>query len=129
MSSYVCHQQHSLPPQKRKQFGAPNVIKIQSHLQKTWLHNAQLTRKQFPLRLAYAMTYNKSQSQTLFKLLVDATTEPFAHGHLYVAASRVRDSRNIRLMVTPEQLIEREGTTPMPFVTNIVYRDIIDAMH
>ena len=89
----------------------------------------QLTRKQFPLRLAYAMTYNKSQSQTLFKLLVDATTEPFAHGHLYVAASRVRDSRNIRLMVTPEQLIEREGTTPMPFVTNIVYRDIIDAMH
>ncbi len=33
----------------------------------------QLTRRQFPLRLAYAMTYNKSQSQTLSKVLLDIT--------------------------------------------------------
>ena len=44
----------------------------------------QVTRIQFPLRLAYAMTYNKSQSQTLYKVLLDITTPPFAHGHFYV---------------------------------------------
>ncbi len=37
----------------------------------------QLTRLQYPLRLAYAITYNKSQSQTLSKVLLDITTPPF----------------------------------------------------
>jgi hypothetical protein len=45
----------------------------------------QLTRLRFPLCLAYAMTYNKSQSQTLFKVLLDITSPPFSHGQMYVA--------------------------------------------
>ncbi len=49
----------------------------------------QLTRRQFPLRLAYAMTYNKSQSQKLSKVLLDITSPPCSHGQLYVAQSRV----------------------------------------
>ena len=40
-----------------------------------------MMRTQFPLRLAYAMLYNKSQSQTLFRTLVDCTEMPFTHGH------------------------------------------------
>ncbi len=42
----------------------------------------QLTRRQFPLCLAYAMTNNKSQSQTLSKLILDITSPPFSHGQL-----------------------------------------------
>jgi hypothetical protein len=38
----------------------------------------QLPRRQFPLHLAYAMTYNKSQSQTLSKVLLDITSPPFS---------------------------------------------------
>ena len=47
-------------------------------------------RKQFPIRLCYAMTINKSQGQTFDKcgLLLD-TAQCFAHGQLYVACSRV----------------------------------------
>jgi ATP-dependent DNA helicase PIF1 len=56
----------------------------------TYGKSYQLTRLQYPLRLAYAMTYNKSQSQTLTKLLLDITTPPFSHGQLYVALSQVQ---------------------------------------
>jgi hypothetical protein len=56
----------------------------------------KMLRTQFPLRLAYSMTYNKGQGQTFHKTLLDITTPPFAHGHLYVGDSRVRNSNNVR---------------------------------
>uniref|UniRef100_A0A0K0FRF0 ATP-dependent DNA helicase n=1 Tax=Strongyloides venezuelensis TaxID=75913 RepID=A0A0K0FRF0_STRVS len=37
-----------------------------------------LIRKQFPVRLAFAMTINKSQEQTLSKVGVDLTTPVFS---------------------------------------------------
>jgi hypothetical protein len=66
----------------------------------------QLTRRQFPLRLAYAMTYNKSQSQTLSKVLLDITSPPFSGGQLYVALNHVQDYNNIRIYVTEDQLMQ-----------------------
>ncbi len=57
----------------------------------------QLTRRQFPLHLAYAITYNKSQSQTLSKVLLDIISPPFSHGQLYVALSHVRESDSTSL--------------------------------
>jgi hypothetical protein len=79
------------------------------------------------LRLAYAMTYNKSQSQTLSKVLLDITTPPFSHGQLYVALSRVRDCNNIVMYLTEEQLIINDShyTGFMPSVNNIVYQDVL----
>ena len=50
-----------------------------------------LERHQFPLRLAYAMTFNKSQGQTLDRIVLDLRHPIFAHGQLYVGCSRVRD--------------------------------------
>lgn len=47
------------------------------------------------VKLAYCMTYNKSQGQTLNKCLVDSRSEPFTHGHLYVALSRIPQYRVI----------------------------------
>ena len=87
----------------------------------------QLTRVQIPLRLAYSMTYNKSQSQTLDRVLIDCTGEPFAHGHAYVAFSRVRNCKNVRVFVNEDQLHD-SGIRPgamMPVITNIVYQEVI----
>ena len=86
---------------------------------------------QFPLRLAYCMTYNKSQSQTLDRVLLDCTTEPFAHGHLYVALSRVRHYKNIRLFTKKLNLHENPNKQSnkidslMPTITNIVHRKVL----
>ncbi|KAI8523384.1 hypothetical protein RHMOL_Rhmol13G0069100 [Rhododendron molle] len=47
-----------------------------------------MTRCQFPIRLAYAMTINKSQGQSVKFVGVDLCTSVFSHGQLYVALSR-----------------------------------------
>lgn len=52
-------------------------------------------RLQFPIRLAYAMTINKSQGQTLKTVGLDLQRPCFSHGQLYVACSRVGSSSNL----------------------------------
>ncbi len=76
----------------------------------------QLTRLQLPLRLAYAMTYNKSQSQSLFKVLLDITSPPFSHGQLYVALSRVRGCKNIVMYLTEDQLTMSSDSRLMDYM-------------
>ena len=46
-------------------------------------------RHQFPVRMAFAVTINKAQGQSVSYVGVDLRTPIFAHGQLYVALSRV----------------------------------------
>jgi hypothetical protein len=86
----------------------------------------EMLRTQFPLRLAYAMTINKSQSQTIDYVLLDCRHQPFSHGHTYVAMSRVRDVNNIKFFITKDQLHEDEFNRPFsPMIPNIVYKSML----
>lgn len=49
----------------------------------------EFKRVQFPIKLAFSMTINKSQGQTLSVCGLDLATPCFSHGQLYVACSRV----------------------------------------
>jgi len=44
-------------------------------------------RRQFPIKLAFAVTINKSQGHTFDRVGVDLRKDVFNHGQLYVATS------------------------------------------
>ena len=59
----------------------------------------KLNRHQFPIQLAFAMTINKAQGQTVTHVGLDLRKPAFAHGQLYVALSRVTSSQNISILL------------------------------
>ncbi|XP_008178766.1 uncharacterized protein LOC103307981 [Acyrthosiphon pisum] len=54
-------------------------------------------RLQFPLKVAFSMTINKSQGQTLNVAGIHLGTPCFSHGQLYVACSRVSKAKNLHV--------------------------------
>lgn len=59
----------------------------------------EFKRLQFPVRLAFAMSINKSQGQSLKVVDVNLETPCFSHGQLYVACSRVETAKNFYVFV------------------------------
>ena len=75
-------------------------------------------RRQFPVRLAFAMTINKSQGQSVKYVGVDLRTPVFTHGQLYVAMSRCTSASNVKI------LFPKDAQTPV--TTNIVFKQVLD---
>ncbi|KAG5561407.1 hypothetical protein RHGRI_004441 [Rhododendron griersonianum] len=76
----------------------------------------RMTRRQFPVRLAYALTINKSQGQSVKFVGIDLRTPVFSHGQLYVALSRCTSFRRISVILPTD---ESDSTT------NIVYPEVL----
>ncbi|CAN0898455.1 ATP-dependent DNA helicase PIF1 [Linum grandiflorum] len=82
-----------------------------------------LRRRQFPLKICYAMTINKSQGQTLDQVGLYLPSPVFSHGQLYVAISRVRSATGIHIV------IENDASTDPNITRNIVYEEIYADLH
>ena len=80
-----------------------------------------IIRRQYPLRPAYASTLNGSQGSTLLNCVLDSRSSPFAHGHLYVALSRVQDRNSIRVFTTSE----RCNNAGHALTKNIVWKELL----
>ena len=60
-----------------------------------------LRRRQFPIIPAFVITINKSQGQTFDHVGVDLKTPVFTHGQLYVALSRSRSPKHLKIRIQP----------------------------
>ena len=58
-----------------------------------------IIRRQYPIILAYCLSVHKAQGQSLAFVGLIFETDPFAHGQLYVALSRVANWNCIRVVM------------------------------
>ena len=79
------------------------------------------TQRQFPLRLAFCMTINKSQGQTFKNVGVWLPSPVFSHGQLYVALSRLGDPNGLCIASQPTM----HAGTMVEGVKNIVWSELI----
>lgn len=82
-----------------------------------FIHSDQIVefkRTQFPLKLAFCFTINKSQGQSLKTVGVDLSSSCFSHGQLYVACSRVGSPSNLHILA------------PGGHTRNVVYAQALD---
>lgn len=74
-------------------------------------------RRQFPVRLAFALTINKAQGQSVTYVGLDLRIPVFTHGQLYVAFSRATSRSRIRVLLPETQL--------STVTKNVVYPEIL----
>ena len=81
------------------------------------------TRKQYPIRPAFAVTINKSQGGTYDVVGLDLSSPVFSHGQLYVALSRVRNWKSIHVFMSAPPISQMNS---LPTVRNVVWSAIFD---
>ncbi|KAK8940520.1 hypothetical protein KSP39_PZI009962 [Platanthera zijinensis] len=85
----------------------------------------ELTRKQFPVRLSFALTINKSQGQTIQHVGLYLPSPVFTHGQLYVALSRGTTAANTKVLIKNNLLPGYPGA----YTKNIVFRDLLSKVN
>ncbi|XP_074649050.1 uncharacterized protein LOC141904363 [Tubulanus polymorphus] len=86
------------------------------------LYPFQMQRRQFPIKLAFGITANKSQGQTLNRVGIYLPTSFFSHGQLYVAMSRVTSCSNLKLLCTHKP---NDENCEIKYTDNVVYKEIL----
>lgn len=78
----------------------------------------KMRRRQFPVNVAFAMTINKSQGQSLSNVGLYLPRPVFSHGQLYVALSRVKSKSGLKVLIT-----DSKGK-PQSKTSNVVFKEI-----
>ncbi|RZB42321.1 ATP-dependent DNA helicase PIF1, partial [Glycine soja] len=83
------------------------------------IYSTNLTRRQFPFIVSYAMTINKSQGQSLQCVGLYLLQPVFSHGRLYVAFSRVQSKNGLKILIH-----DKEGK-PLNTTINEVFKEVL----
>ncbi len=77
------------------------------------------------MQLAFAMTINKAQGQTLQTVGVYLPKPVFCHGQLYVAFSRCGSRQSVRVLVRGGSRVALNGAPTGVYTSNVVYREVL----
>ena len=80
----------------------------------------QWTRRQYPVKIAFASTINKSQGQTLKYAGLWLRSPAFTHGQLYVGVSRVGSANRLRFAV-----VKSDNENKSTVTENIVFKEVL----
>ncbi|KAL1199784.1 hypothetical protein V5N11_013047 [Cardamine amara subsp. amara] len=78
----------------------------------------KMQRRQFPLTLAFAMSINESQGQSLSKVGLYLPRRVFSHGQMYVAISKVKSRDGLKILIT-----DKDGK-PQEETMNVVFKEV-----
>lgn len=84
-----------------------------------------LKRRQFPVIIAFAITICKSQGQTFDSVGIYLEEPVFSHGMLYVALSRCKNERKVKVFINPT---EKQGELlhdTRIFTKNVGYPEVL----
>lgn len=77
---------------------------------------------QFPIRVPFAMTIDKSQGQTFEKVGIYLYDPCFTHGELYVTLSRCNSKNGIKVVIPNTVSHQNNDTTQ---TKNPVYKEVL----
>lgn len=84
----------------------------------------KMTRRQFSVRLSFALTINKSQGQTIPRVGIYLPDHVFSHGQLYVALSRGVSAITTKVLIKNGRLPGYDGT----YTRNVVFPEIFSQL-
>lgn len=84
-----------------------------------------LQRTQFPIIPAFAITINKAQGQSIGTVGIYLPRPVFAHGQLYVAASRARSFSGLKIFIEERKDQGHLLSDDRVFTKNVVYNELL----
>ena len=81
----------------------------------------EMTRKQFLVRLSFALTINKAQGQTIHTIGIYLSDHVVCHRQLYVALSRGVSMASTKVLVRKGSIRDENGT----HTWNVIYKDVL----
>ncbi|XP_022883309.1 uncharacterized protein LOC111400092 [Olea europaea var. sylvestris] len=88
-------------------------------------NSIKFKRTQFPIRPCFAITINKAQGQTLDFVGLYLPELVFCHGQLYVALSRAKTSKSLKVLLKPSNADNLHNAC----TKNVVYKEILSFIH
>jgi hypothetical protein len=86
----------------------------------------ELTRLQFPIKIAFALTINRAQGQSVTTCGILLPKNVWTHGQIYVAFSRCGNPNNLYVWAEQSQFKDYEKLDPKKtYVKNVVYQEVI----
>ncbi|XP_048604578.1 ATP-dependent DNA helicase PIF1-like [Brassica napus] len=80
----------------------------------------KMRRRKLPLAVAFAITINKSQGQSLSEVGIFLPRPVFSHGQLYVGISRVTSKNGLKILI-----VDKDGK-PQAKTMNVVFKEIFN---